>query len=449
MASFSRVDSGRRVPDEHRRNFFHLYMDIAWYGILSGSAMAFVAVYVARQGASLFQIGLLSAGPGIANLLFALPAGRWLEKRSMRTAVFGASIIHRAFYLLWVPLPALLLPETQIWVLIGLTLLMGIPGVALAIGFNAMFADAVPPEWRGHVAGARSSLLAITYTTTTLLCGYILNHTPFPHGYQVVFGIGCLGAAMSSVHLWFVRPCPGSQVSPRVGRPIGDMARPGATRIIGDSFRFTVGLRFLTRGLRPGLLRTEILRGAFGKVTAIMFAFHLAQYLPVSLFPIYLVDRLRLTDQEIGLGTALFYVTVFLGSTQLGYLTRQWGHHRVLSLGAVLMVAYPALMSISRGLGLEQLYTRQSAAGRPACSSGLVQSLTQRGCFARFFSRPPGGRQPGTLGDPGAVRCLPSVGRFFYLALGITSTILTPVYRPILNLRWERVKRCMWHFWRI
>jgi MFS family permease len=270
----------------------------------------------------------------------------------MGTAVFWASVLHRFFYLLWVPLPVLLAPEAQIWVLIGLTLLMGVPGVALAIGFNALFADAVPPQWRGHVAGVRSSLLAITFTTTSLMCGYILHHYRFPAGYQVVFGIGCLGAAMSSVHLWFIRPFPNGTVPPRIGRPLRDMARPGTTRIIGDSLRFSVGLRFLTRGLKPGLLRTEILTSSFGKIMGVMFVFHLAQYLPVALFPPYLVNRLHLSDQEIGLGTALFYVTVFLGSTQLGYLIRRFGNHHVLSLGALFMVVYPALMSVSRGLGL-------------------------------------------------------------------------------------------------
>jgi len=32
------------IPVEHRRNFFHLYMDIAWFGVLNGSAISFMAV---------------------------------------------------------------------------------------------------------------------------------------------------------------------------------------------------------------------------------------------------------------------------------------------------------------------------------------------------------------------------------------------------------------------
>jgi MFS family permease len=352
MIHFSPSSTARLVPIEYRSNFLHLSLDIAWFGVLSGSAMAFVAVFAARQGASAYQIGLLSAGPAMINLMFALPAGRWLGRHSGGRAVFGASVLHRVFYLLWVPLPALLAPHLQVWSLIGLTLLMSVPGVALAIGFNALFADAVPPEWRGHVAGVRNGLLAITFVASSLLCGYILSYLPFPENYQVVFGIGFLGAALSSFHLWFVRPLPKGEVLPRVGHSLGDMARPGMIRIIGDGLRLSAGLRFLTRGRGHNLLRSEIPGSPFGTIMVVLFAFHLAQYLPGPLFPLYMVNRLHLSDQVIGLGTALFYATVFLGSTQLAHLTRKLGNRRVVAIGAALMTIYPALMALSRGVGL-------------------------------------------------------------------------------------------------
>jgi MFS family permease len=340
------------VPEKYRSNFLHLYLDVAWFGLLGGSAMAFVAVYATRQGANAFQIGLLSAGPALVNLLFALPAGRWLERQPMGAAVFWTSVFHRLFYLMWVPLPVLLAPQAQIWTLIGLTLLMGAPGVTLAIGFNALFADAVPVEWRGHVAGVRNGLLAITFTITSLLCGYILNHYPFPVGYQIVFAMGFLGGAMSSVHLWFVRPYPDGVVPPRVGRSLGDLALPGMIRTLGEGVRSAVGLRFLTRAHGLPMLRTEILRGHFGRIFAVTFAFHLAQYLPIALFPLYVVNRLHLNDQQIALGAALFYATVFLGSTRLAHLTRQLGNHWLVTVGALLMTLYPGMLAISRGFGM-------------------------------------------------------------------------------------------------
>jgi MFS family permease len=352
MSHFPLPRLAQSVPAEYRSSFNHLYLDITWFGVLGGSAMSFVTVYAARQGANAFQLGLLSAGPAIVNLILALPAGRWLERQPARAAVFWTSVFHRIFFLLWMPLPMLLTPQSQIWALIGLTLLMSIPGTALAVGFNALFADAVPPEWRGHVAGTRNALLAITFAVTSLLCGQILIHFPFPMGYQIVFGIGFLGATLSSFHLWFVRPAPDGSARPRVGRSLGDLARPGTIRISGDSLRPGVGLRFLMRSRGRRLLRTEILSGPFGRVLMVLFLFHLGQYLAAPIFPLYWVDKLHLSDLDISLGTAIFYVTVLLGSTRFAHLTRRWGHQRVTAVGAIMMSSYPGLLAISQGLGL-------------------------------------------------------------------------------------------------
>ena len=93
------------IPGEYRPNFIHLYLDIGWFGILSGSAVNFLSVYATRLGATGFQIGLLSSMAAAVSLMLAIPAGRWLETQKLNTAVFRASVWYRLGYLLWVPLP--------------------------------------------------------------------------------------------------------------------------------------------------------------------------------------------------------------------------------------------------------------------------------------------------------------------------------------------------------
>ncbi len=345
------VRSWDSVPAEYRRNFYHLCFDTAWFGVLSASAVSFVTVYATRQGANAFQLGLLSAGAAIINLLFTLPTGRWLEGQSADSAAFWSAAAHRFFYLLWIPLPWLASPQAQIWVLIGLNLLMSIPGTVLAVSFNALFADSVPPEWRGHVAGIRNALLSVTYILVSLLCGFILDRVPFPTGYQIVFGIGVLGAVMSTTHLRFVHPLTDQAARPRVGRGLGDLAAPGRFRAAVDGLRPSAGLRFL-RNLKGRPLRPKILTGPFGRLVAVIFAFHMAVQLAIPVFPLHWVNNLHLTDREIGLGTAVFYVAVFMGSIQLGPLSRRYGHHRLTAIGAILMSAYPGLMAPARGLWL-------------------------------------------------------------------------------------------------
>jgi hypothetical protein len=286
-------------------------------------------------------------------LLLTLPAGKWLSRRPIGPSVFWSAVLLRIVHLLWIPLPALLLARAQVWTYIGLTLLMSIPGSALAVGFNGLYAESVPPEWRAHVAGIRNALLAATFTLTSLLCGYTLTAIPFPAGYQLVFGLGTVGAALSSLHLRFVRPVPAGEEMPEPGEGLGDLAQPGSARpMTADSARRGTGLPFLTRTRRPSLPGTDLLRGRFGRISLLLFAFHLSEFLAVPLFAPYWVETVHLSDSAISLGNALFFPLFFLGSTQLAWVSDKLGHHRVTALGAALTAVYPGLAAVTHGQGL-------------------------------------------------------------------------------------------------
>jgi MFS family permease len=323
------------IPREYRANFTHLYLDIGWFGILSGSAINFLNVYATRLGATGVQIGLLGAMAALVSLTCSIPAGRWLERRPVSKAVFWTSVFYRLGFLLWIPLPWLFNNQTQIWALIGLTLLMGIPLTVLSVGFNALFAEAVPAEWRAYVMGIRNVVLSVTFILASLGSGYLLDRLPFPLGYQIIFGIGFFGAAMSSLHLYFVRPLPqaASKADSFLPQPVSTPERPSSRR----SWR--------------AALRADIWQTPFRGPLLVMFAFHLAQYLAIPLFPLYFVHQLNLTDQQIGIGTALFYLSVLVGSTQLDRLTHRLGHHKMTGLGALGMSLYPSLLALSRHAG--------------------------------------------------------------------------------------------------
>jgi MFS family permease len=337
------------LPAEHRANFIHLYLDIAWFGVLSGSSIAFAAIYATRLGANSWQIGLLSASPAVISLIFTLPAGQWLQHRSISKGVFWTSVYYRLFYVLWVALPWFFDANGQITSLIVITLAMSIPGTVLAVGFNALFAGAVPPEWRGHVVGVRNALLALAFILTSTLCGFLLDRLPSPVGYQVVFAIGFVGAVMSSVHLWFVRPQEDVPSRPRTGRGLGDLARPGLGNTWPQTMRTTVGLRYLVQRVRP-LLGLRVFRQPFGRIIILLFAFHLGQYLAIPLFPLFWVNDLHLTDSQISLGNSVFYLTVLLGSMRLGWLTDRFGNKRLMAWGIVAMSSYPVLTALTTNL---------------------------------------------------------------------------------------------------
>ncbi len=352
----------RPVPAEHRANFNNLILDIAWFGVLNGSAIAFVAVYATRLGANAFQLGLLNATPAVVNLMFALPAGRWLQSRPLSRATFATSILHRLFYLVWVFLPLLFTSQGQVWALVALTVLMSIPGTALAIGFNGMFAAAVPPEWRGQIVGTRNAAYALTSIVVTLACGRLLDVLPFPLGYQVVFAIGALGAAMSSLHLWRIRPADEHR-RPGTGHSLGDWADPGESGA-AQSLRLSVGLRFLTRANPLSSRWFNPLRDlTFRKVLFLVLAMHLALFLAVPLFPLFLVREIQLSDQFIGLGNSIFYVALFVASAQLDGVTRRFGNRRTMALGIIVISLYPAILSQATGPTLYPLASIMGGAG--------------------------------------------------------------------------------------
>ncbi|HLE91090.1 MAG TPA: hypothetical protein VI753_08075, partial [Anaerolineales bacterium] len=148
------------VPVEYRSNFLHLYFDIGWFGVLSGSAINFLNIYAIRIGATGFQIGLIGAMSAVVSLFLAIPAGRWLQTQQISKAIFWTAVFYRLGFLSFVFLPRLFDEQGQIWAIIAITFLMAIPLTPLGVGFNALFAEAVPSDYRAHVAGIRNVVLS-------------------------------------------------------------------------------------------------------------------------------------------------------------------------------------------------------------------------------------------------------------------------------------------------
>jgi MFS family permease len=319
------------IPQKYHANFLHLYFDIAWFGILSGSAVNFLNVYAARLGATGLQIGLIAASSAVVSLLIAIPASSWIEKRNINRAVFWSSIFYRLGYALWIPLPLIADPQLQIWALIAITFLMAIPLTPLGVGFNALFAESVPVNYRAHVAGMRNVVFALTYMASSLVSGYLLKNLSFTLGYQLIFAIGFVGAAMSSLHIYFIRPLRDEEVPALPAVPGPDPAQ------VAES----------PRGILARL-RFDILQSPFRRVLILLLGFHFAHNITNPLYALYNVNILHLNDNAIGIGTALYYMTVFMGSMQLSRVVRRLGHKRVTGWGVVGLAVYPLTLVISQ-----------------------------------------------------------------------------------------------------
>jgi MFS family permease len=317
------------IPEKYRSNFINLYLDIAWFGVLSGTAVNFLNVYATRLGASGFQIGMLAAMSAVVNLFLAIPAGRWIEKRHTGKAVFWASVVYRAGYALWLPLPWLFGAQGQIWALIVLAFLMAIPLTPLGVGFNALFAESVPERYRAHVAGTRNITFAIAYMLTSFTAGYILKITPFPAGYQIIFAIGTFGAAMSSYHLYHVNPL---EDAPRYA-PQSDPEIPIES----------------AHGIKS-MLRLDIWQTPFRGIMLVFLFFHFSHYLPTPIYQLYNVHVLHLNDSNIGNGTALYYLAVLIGSTQFRNIAHRYGNKKITGWGVMGMSFYVFMLAAARNV---------------------------------------------------------------------------------------------------
>lgn len=340
-------------------NLRQLYWDVFYFGILAGSTLAFQSVYAARSGASGFQIGLLSAGPAIINLIFTLPSGRWMEGKSFIKVSFQSAIAQRLGFVFFIALPWLFPSSAgQVWGLIWTTLVMSVAGTVLAISFNALFAEVIPPEHRAHAVGRRNILLAISITAATILSGQILDRVTFPHNYQIVFLIGAVGAMLSSYHLGRIRkPDPADELAslddppPAEGMPIN---KPKA------------------------LIRLDLLTGPFGIFMVSYLAFYAFQYFPVPLFPIAYVDSLHMTDGIIGIGTGIFYGAMMLASFRLSYISTRYGHRKVLAVSAALFPTFPLLLGIAKGPELFYLACLIGGGVNAMLTGALINRLMER-----------------------------------------------------------------------
>jgi len=356
--------SPQPVPLEYRRNFLHLYLDIAWWGLLNGSVLVFLNIYASRLGASTFQLGLLTASPALVNLLFTFPAGTLTSKWTSAKAVRWSALVMRLFYFLLIPLPILLPGNVQIWVIIAITLVMNIPGVIISVLFNAFFAEVTPPEWRGQVAGTRNALFAVTTMVTALLSGLALDKLSFANGYQVVFAIGFLGAMMSTLHLFLIKPPAASEAAPM---------RPETLEAVTE--KADEGDQVPARASRWEALRLDVTRGPFAPILWITFLFQTSLFFIGPVVPRYQVDALRLTDATISLGSAVFWVMNFAGSLQVRRLASRWGFRRMTAYGLLIASVTLTIFTFSFHTWIYLLHQFIGGIGFALMNGGMVNYI--------------------------------------------------------------------------
>jgi hypothetical protein len=116
------------IPYAFRTNFFHLVMDVAWWGVFNGSAVIFLPIFATRLGASPFQIGILTAIPAAMNILLTIPAGLVSQRYPIMRANLVVAVLNRALFIPFILLPFFLQANALVLAILLNVVLMNIPG---------------------------------------------------------------------------------------------------------------------------------------------------------------------------------------------------------------------------------------------------------------------------------------------------------------------------------
>jgi MFS family permease len=196
-----------RLPEakQERLNYFHLVGEIFWFGLAFSATNRFLPVFALRLDATPFEVGLLTALPGLFLLIGTALSGWWRThfKTTMK-ALYIPSFLFRLVFILPFFAPFLPQPLQVPWI-IASAVLPAIPqGIAGAL-FVVMMRESMNDGRLPNLWSRRLVSLNIALAGSTLIYGYLLEWLPFPLGYQVMFLVAFLFALISFLQVMQTR----------------------------------------------------------------------------------------------------------------------------------------------------------------------------------------------------------------------------------------------------
>lgn len=280
------------VPQNlEQANYHHFVMDIAWYGIAVAATTRFIQFYALQMGATPMELGWLASLPALV-LMFSNAFSLWWRNRftCSSKAVVLPGFTQRFVFLL--PAFAPFFPEhlRSAWIVMAATLPAIGQGVASTM-FMVMMRETVRPERLQPLVARRMLVLNIAVTLGAMGFGFMLEHIPFPHNYQIMFVVAYLFSMMSFWHVSHVRQLENATTSP-------GKAKVGA----GQSW--------------SKLLRNR----SFQAVVLVTFLMHVAQLFVAAPQPLHLKNDLGATEGFI----ALFGTAEVIGGTLSTLWMQKW-----------------------------------------------------------------------------------------------------------------------------
>ena len=314
------------VIGAQRKNFRYVQIDAIAIGLTSAAA-PFLPVFLARLGASNFQIGLLTALPGFTGLLLAVFIGRFLQNRRNIVPWFSASRLLVVSAYAATGLAPFIVPEEYLIVtILAIWALATIPQTALAVCFSVVMNAVAGPDHRFDLMSRRWSILGLTNAITVAVAGQVLELFNFPINYQVVFTGLSIGGLLSFYFSSRIA-LPDSQPPP---------ALPGRTtrQRVREYFRLV-------------LAHTDFINFSIRR-----FVFQFGMLLAVPLLPIYYVREVQASDAWIGYISTAQTATLLVGYFLWPRQSRRRGSRFVILCTTLGLSLYPALVAATQNEAL-------------------------------------------------------------------------------------------------
>lgn len=322
------------APDDvtpvERKNFLNVQVDAVGIGLASAAA-PFLPVFLARMGATNFQVGLLTSMPAFTGLFLALLVGKFLQTRRKIVPWFSiARFLVVSSYALTGLVPFIIPSEFAVQVVLLIWAVATLPQIVVNVAFSVVMNAVAGPKRRYDLMSRRWSLLGLTTATTVAIVGQILDRLDFPINYQIVFMALSLGGLISLAF------------SSRIELPEAEPPARTSNQSLGERARGYVNL---IRGERP-----------FVSFVGKRFVYFAGSTLAAPLFPLYYVREIQANDAWIGIINTVGTAVVLFGYPLWTRQSRARGARFALLATTFGMSLYPVATALTHSVEMVALY---------------------------------------------------------------------------------------------
>jgi MFS family permease len=308
-------------PSLDRKNFIYVQVDAIGIG-LANAASPFLPVFITRLGGTNIEVSLLTTMPALTGLVFALIAGRMLQRQKNVVPWFSfARLLVVSSYALTGIVPFFFSGDQLITAILFIWALATLPQTIVAICFSVVMNAVAGPTSRFELMTRRWSVMGVTTSTMIIIVGQVLNHVGFPFNYQVVFMFLSVGGLLSFLFSSRIRIPDNPPVSLTTQLKLRNRIHVYFKDIWSNKpFRSFIYKRFVF-------------------LTGAAFA--------APLFPLYYVRELHASDGWISAYTTAATFTLIVGYFFWSNQSRRRGSHTVLLWTTLGVSLYPAMVALS------------------------------------------------------------------------------------------------------